>query len=386
MRQTVTFTATRRLRPSHVAILTAALLLTAGSISAQGQGKKASEVYKNLKVMQDTPAESLNQSMHLIGGQLGVNCEFCHVDQKWEEESVKNKDVARDMMRMTNDINKNAFKGEQVVTCYTCHQGNPEPTSVPRLPAPPDIEEKKPETGLPTVADVLSKYVAALGGEANIRKVTSRVITAQQDIPLGPGGVKPTPATIEIVQKAPNLMVRTAKTKDVTLMNGVDVKGAWVQDARGRVNSPIAFEELRERRANDMYEALNLAKEYKNLKVEGTEKIGGVEAWKITGEFAPDAPISFYFDKKTGLLVRRYTLTPTQAGHSPFQIDYSDYRASSNGVKYPYTMKLEPAGPRTEIATHSTIKILKLQENVPVEDAKLVRPVSKDDGGKKKKQ
>src|ERR1017187_4890247 len=64
---------------SRFACALAALILTAVYAPAQ-PAKRADEVYKNLKVLGATPADSLNQGMHLISGELGVDCEYCHAE------------------------------------------------------------------------------------------------------------------------------------------------------------------------------------------------------------------------------------------------------------------------------------------------------------------
>lgn len=365
----------------------AGLLLTAGSSAAQNPKPvpPAEEVYKNLKVLRGTPSDSFNQGMHLISGQLGVDCEYCHLEKDRVSDEVKNKDVARDMITMTAEINRRMFKGEQVVTCYTCHRGKPIPVGPPILPVGEYFKQPAPPPPMPPASEIISKYITALGGEQNLRKITSRIITAQQDIPTGPGGVIPTPASVEIYQKAPNLVLRTAKTKDLTQLSGYDSKGPWVRDARGRVAAPaIELERIRETRNADFYEPLDIVKEFPKLTIEGMEKIGSSEVYVVVGEPASGVSVRMYFDTKTGLLLRRYTLTPTPTGPSPYQIDYSDYRDAGHGVKYPYRMHMEPAGPRTELATHSTIRIAKIQENVPMEDSKFTRPVSVERPGKKK--
>ena len=152
--------------------------------------------------------------MHLISGELGVDCEYCHAaDMKWELDVKKTKDTARDMMTMMMGINRRYFKDERVVTCYTCHQGKPIPVGRLPLPMGDYLKEKEPGPALPAPEQLISKYITAIGGEQNIRKITSRVITATQDIPTGPGGTAPMPGTVEIYQKAPNLTLRIAKVK-----------------------------------------------------------------------------------------------------------------------------------------------------------------------------
>jgi hypothetical protein len=316
--------------------------------------------------------------MHLISGALGVTCEYCHKEMDFVSDEVKKKATARQMITMTKELNQRAFEGKQVITCYTCHQGNAIPRTAPLLPVPEYPAERKEETGLPSASQIFAKYIAALGGEQNIKRITSRVITGRQDIPTGPGGVNPAPAQIAMYQKAPNLFLRIAKTSQATLQNGFDQKGAWTQDARGRVAPPADLEQLRERRGADLFEPLNLAREYGALKVEGTEKMGASEVYVVAGDFAPGVPIRFYFDTKSGFLLRKWTVIPTAAGNSPYQVDYSDYRDAGHAVKYPYRIHSEPAGPRTELPTHSTLQIDRIEENVAIDDAKFVRPASKE--------
>jgi len=372
-------------------ILFAAGLLLAGSCAwAQSapapKVQLSEEVYKNLKVLQGTPADSFNQGMHLMSGAIGVDCEYCHVSAKDRvSDENKKKDIARDMVTMTADLNRRMFKGEEVITCYTCHRGKPIPEGAPKLPVGEYLKEPPPPPAMPAASEIISKYISALGGEQNLRKITTRVITATQDIPTGPGGVIPTPATVEILQKAPNFVLRTVKTKDLTQLSGTDAIGPWVQDARGRVNAPaIALERSRETRNADFYEALDIAKNFPKLTVERIEKVGTSDAYLVMGIPPDGIAVKMYFDTKTGLLVRKYTLTPTPSGPSPYQVDYSDYRDAGHGVKYAYRIHMEPAGPRTELATHSTIRISKIQENVALDDAKFARPASVDRGGKKK--
>ncbi len=354
-------------------------LLTAATGAAQlaGQPRTAEQVYKNIKVLQGSPADSFNQGMHLISGALGVNCEYCHVERDFVSDDVKKKDVARGMITMTAELNQRSFQGKPVITCYTCHQGNAIPVNMPVLPRPGYPEVRKAEPGLPSASQILSNYVVALGGEQNLKKIKTRLITAQQDVPTGPGGVNPAPAQVEIYQKAPNLLLRVAKTNQATLLSGFDGTTAWGQDPRGRVVPAVELEAIRERRGADLYEPLNIAKEYSDLKVEGTEKVGDLEAYVLVGRPSEGIPERFYFDTKSGLLVRRLTVVPTAAGDSPFQVDYEDYRNAGSGVKYPFRIHMEPAGSRTELITHSTIQVQQIQENIAIDDAKFVKPESK---------
>jgi Photosynthetic reaction centre cytochrome C subunit len=108
----------------------------------------ASNDFKNLQVLpKNITADSLDKIMDGFNAGLGVDCKFCHVKDKkadsliFEKDDKPEKEIARNMMRMTMDINKKYFQFNetvtanqvQAVTCYTCHKG----TQIPE-------KEKKP--------------------------------------------------------------------------------------------------------------------------------------------------------------------------------------------------------------------------------------------------
>src|SRR2546423_13134954 len=99
----------------------------AAQVSPANEGKTAEQVYKNIKVLQGTPANELNQSMHLMKGATGMDCLYCHIEREWEKDVKPAKDVARAMITMMMDINRKNFGGPQVVTCNTCHNGRAVP-------------------------------------------------------------------------------------------------------------------------------------------------------------------------------------------------------------------------------------------------------------------
>jgi len=64
-------------RPAAVlAILFTAAFGVSAQQGARRDTQKAEQAYENIKALRGTPAEDFNQTMHLISGQLGVNCEF----------------------------------------------------------------------------------------------------------------------------------------------------------------------------------------------------------------------------------------------------------------------------------------------------------------------
>ena len=82
---------------------------------------------KNLKVLpKNLSKNDIKKLMKAQAAALGVECEHCHNTDNFAEDTEK-KEIARTMMRMTGDINKNYFKGKQEVGCITSHNGQKEP-------------------------------------------------------------------------------------------------------------------------------------------------------------------------------------------------------------------------------------------------------------------
>jgi len=367
------------------AIGAAAGLILAATLLAHAQGgppildgKTAEQVYKNIKVLKGTPAGQLGESMHLIEVATGMDCTVCHVEGAFDKDDKPEKATARKMMQMVMDINKNSFEGKQEVTCYTCHHGNRDPRSVPTVPtAKPAEEQEESKVTLPSVDQVLAKYVAALGGEQAVRKITSRVITGTQFIPTGPGGGVPMPATIERAQKAPNLVVNIYHTPTYTISDGFDGTKAWSQDMRGRVSEPQNIDQVRAKRDADFYLPLDLKKVYAKMEVRRIAKVNGHDAYVVAATPQGDNVERLYFDVSTGLLIRKATVLPTQAGNSPFQVDYDDYRNTGSGVKFPYLITMSPANPRTVLYGTATINVTKVEDNAPLETSKFAKTESK---------
>lgn len=112
------------------------VLATAFSV----QEEKPEDKPKNLKVLsKKLSTEEVKEIMRTYTKALGVRCGFCHNTMKedptkydFAAEGNEHKDIARDMMRMTNKINKKYLskiedgKLDQI-TCVTCHMGKVHP-------------------------------------------------------------------------------------------------------------------------------------------------------------------------------------------------------------------------------------------------------------------
>lgn len=340
----------------------------------------AEQHYKNIQVLKGMPLDQFNLAMHAISAELGVECGYCHVGHGdlFPLDTKPAKNTARKMMQMVMDINKNNFGGRQVVTCYTCHQGHPDPVSMLALPLPSFIEAPDPPPiGQPTVDQIVDRYIQALGGEQAIRKITSRMITATHSIPSGPGGTTPVPTTVEQYRKAPNLTLNIDHAPAYVVSSGFDGSTAWVQDMTGAVNDvAFALDQTRIKRGADFYESLNLKQEYPRMALTGTQRVNDRDAYVVNAVPVGDTVERLYFDTQTGLLLRKITILQSPFGNIPYQEDYDDYRDTGSGVKFPFWIRSIPSTPRSEAQTESILRVQKVQDNVAIDNGKFAKPTN----------
>ena len=105
-------------------------------------------VYKNLRVLsKNISDDDMDYVMETFSVNLGTNCLFCHPGKQngtefkfdYVTDELRNKRIARDMLRMTMKLNKKYFNIKLTglmnirgrVWCKTCHQGSPVPILPP---------------------------------------------------------------------------------------------------------------------------------------------------------------------------------------------------------------------------------------------------------------
>lgn len=96
--------------------------------------KPAGEVFRNVQLMKDIPADRFLRIMDTGYRQsLGVSCDYCHVEDRWETDEKRPKRAAREMIAMTRTINDHLAKLQEInaeeasVNCTTCHRGYVKP-------------------------------------------------------------------------------------------------------------------------------------------------------------------------------------------------------------------------------------------------------------------
>jgi hypothetical protein len=341
--------------------------------------KKAEEQFKNIQVLKGVPAEQIFPTMQFITASLGVECDFCHVQNAFDKDDKKSKKTARKMMEMTFAINKDNFEGYREVTCYSCHRGSANPQAIPAVmtevatPAEPKDAMNAPklteakDSAQPSGDQLLDKYLQAVGGANATDSVTSRVMKGTIDF-----GGKSLP--IDIYSKDPEKRISFTHMPDgdsVTAFNGHE---GWL----GAPGHP-----LREMHGSDLEGAsmdadlhlpTHLKMMFTEIAVRGTQKIDDHPAYVVVGQRQGKPPLRLYFDEQSGLLVRLVRFGETALGWLPTQIDYADYR-ETDGVRIPYRWTIARPNGRF------TIQVSDVKQNVPVDDAKFAKPAAESPKG-----
>lgn len=187
------------------------------------------------------------------------------------------------------------------------------------------------------IDELMQKAIDAIGGEANLRKLTSRVVEA--DLDMENQGVK---GSMTSYSKAPNL----SATETTMTALGKKVATGWdyfdgtageevytfapVEKYAGKKLADVKI-------GADFYGPLNWKVNYKKAEVRGIKKVGEEEAYVVALETENGTSATEYYSTKTFLLLKRdgFSASSTTQRQSPYTVFYSDYR-EVDGVKLPF--------------------------------------------------
>jgi photosynthetic reaction center cytochrome c subunit len=342
---------------------------TAGTPSAPAAAPRtAAEAFKNVQVLKDIPPEQLFPTMQFIAASLGVECEHCHVQRAPEKDDKVAKRTARKMMQMMATINAASFGGEREVTCYSCHRGAITPVAIPAIaesepaPRPEPAAEGTPAAAptVPAADQLVARWVQALGGEATLRKVSSRV---QKGTMTASGGRT---SPIEIYAKAPDKRLSVSHGQRGESITAYDGRTGWMTGREGARPMSAAESEAASLDA-DLHLALHVKERFPALSVPVLETVAEREAYVVEAAAPGRLPVKLYFDRESGLLVRVVRYADTALGLNPTQVEYGDYR-DVGGVKVAFRWAVARPSGRFTIQADTT------EHNVAIDDARFVMP------------
>ncbi len=388
---------------SYLALATA-LLLTCGVVAAQQRaqpaaptGPMAPDKYKNIQVLTDVPAAQLDDTMQYFMAATGISCAGCHVrDQatgvfSYELDTQRSKQTARRMIELVKTVNAGDFGAR--INCGTCHQGRNQPAGLqPAMPFTPEqiaalaARAGGPAGGrpggpagggrqggargnapaAPPVDELVSKYVAAMGGDAAIQKLTSIVMSGTM--------VNRANQSVNFTIEQKGMKYRESTDGPQATTWGFDGTDGWVQ-AGSQVADLVGFRLQQAIKLDDLGRPVQLKTRYTNVQSGRPTRLpaatpGGTptDVNLIQGTVSDTTTDRLYLDATSGLLLRRQIITRTPLNGSLVEtIDYSDYKPVA-GVMVPFTIK------RTNWNTLDTLTVVDVKPNAQIDDAKFARP------------
>jgi hypothetical protein len=226
-----------------------------------------------------------------------------------------------------------------------------------------------PAKGVPTVDELLGKYLQAIGGEANVGRVRSFVATGKSVGYRGFGGG----GIVEVSAQAPD--------KRATHINFPEYpdRGVSVRTYDGRtgwIATPLAvvakYELGGSERDGARLDAMlafpsQIKQALTDLRVGPPSTIDDKDMNVLQGNGPNGTLATLYFDDKTNLLVRMVRHGRSPIGRVPTQVDYSDYR-DVGGIKFPYRWTFAWLDGR------DNFEFADVKVNVPIDAAKFGEP------------
>ena len=200
-----------------------------------------------------------------------------------------------------------------------------------------------PQKPDPRVEEIINRYEAAVGGREAFEKLTSRVSEGAVEGAFAGTSVG---GTFEQTEKVPGRLLTVIRMSEVGRMRRAYTGSYAYEQAtlygfrkmRGRELADIRVEA-------DLRWPVRLREHYARLTYRGTHEVSGTEAHVVEAVPAGGTPTTLFFDKQSGLLVRRDTVT------------LEDYR-EVDGVRLPFLQR----GPQT------TMRLTSVRHNVAVAD------------------
>lgn len=310
--------------------------LVSGTLSQSGKKETtAGQKFKSIKVLNDVPADDIGKIMNIMGQSLGVDCNYCHTGFDFEKEGKEEKDITREMIKMTFELNEKYFGGEMEVSCNTCHNGRTHPRTAPDLSAIKASESIKLPDVKPAVEEILKRYARAM--RVSGAKPKGLTIKALR---LEPDGKTTEPEEISYTEG--KILIKTTYEPKYVVTEGFNGSEAWKTGNGSRISlKPDEASEIK--RYAQVFAESDLSAIYPALEFEKLDRIAGREVYVVKAKGENGITERLFFDKLNALLVRRTTTTNTALGPFIYQVDLGDYR-SFGGIKLPATTRVAMPG------------------------------------------
>jgi len=205
-----------------------------------------------------------------------------------------------------------------------------------------------------TPTAVISAYINAIGGEAELKKVNSLVATGDFE-------VQGQRLNASLKQMIPNMESTVISMGGTTVMKDV-FDGTTGIKAQGPSSINYTPEELKEKKARKgIFEQLY----YTTAQLEdgGISKVGDVAVYKINVTSGDGSKRIEYYDAKTGFLIKEERPFKVGGKEVIINILYSDYKKAGNVLIPHKTIQIVPVGDATQ---EIGISLKDVKVNVPL--------------------
>ena len=350
-----------------------------GQAAAPAKPRMVEDVFRNVQALKGLGVDDFLLTMGIMSAAVGSDCVGCHPSAgtdsvDWALDTPR-KRTARRMVQMVTALNRDSFGGRQVVTCWTCHRGRDKPVTTMTLDTvygEPTLEFDDvltPAPNVPTVDQVLNKYIEAIGGAQKVAGITSFVATGKSVGYRGFGGG----GLVEVSAKAPDQRATHISFPEYP-DRGVSVR---TYDGRtGWIATPLAvvpkYELSGSERDGARIDAQlsfpsQIRQALTSLRVGPPTTIEDKDVTVVQGNGPNGTLATLYFDDASGLLVRLVRHGRSPIGRVPTQVDYSDYR-DVGGVKFPFRWTFAWLDGR------DSFEFSDVRLNVPVDAARFGEP------------
>lgn len=224
---------------------------------------------------------------------------------------------------------------------------------------------------LPKAETVLDRYVEVTGGKAAYEKVHSEMSKGVMEV--SGRGIK---GSVTSYQAEPNRDYTVADLEGIgKVESGSDGDVFWERSAitGARIKDGEEREEIL--RASQFNPHLNWRKLYDTAETSGIEKVDGEDCLKLVLTPKGGSPVTEFYSRKTGLLLKQLSVHKTAMGDIPSEVLLKDYKAVS-GLTVPFTRINKFAGQEIQIRLESiefNAEIPKARFDLPDEIKALVR-------------
>ena len=372
--------------------------LTVSQLEAQDKPLLAEQVFKNIQVLKGIPVDDFMETMGIMTAALQFDCSDCHNNAGTEKvdwaADTPRKRMARRMVTMVTNINKENFGGRQMITCWSCHRNRDRPLTTPTMETIYGMPEYQPDdvitqgAGMLPATTILDKFIQASGGAQRLAGLTSFV---GKGTSVGFGGFGGG-GDVEIVAKAPDQRAtiilfkeETGRGDQIRSYNGTT---GWVRtplnvlgefqlagsDLDGaRFDAQLSFPgQIKQVLTNlktgppttikDLPAPSSQSSLQKDVKLDESHLVDVVQ-----GTGPRNLLVTLFFDRQTSLLLRELRYGAGPIGRVPTQIDYADYR-DVNGIKLPFHLTYAWLDGRDSIVLND------IKTNVPIDESKFGKP------------